>query len=207
MKVFGKGQHLKTFPRRQECSMKIQWKGAALLAPVSPTMVTCGDFDGDANIITIGWCGMVSTRPPRVYISVRPSRHSHGIISEKGEFVINLTTDSMAKAADKCGMYTGKKVDKFTRFGLTRERASIVSCPMIAESPVSLECKVISVTPMGSHDMFVADVVAVDVKEELIDEKGTLRIERAHLAAYAHGAYYQLGKKIGNIGYALKKKK
>lgn len=207
MKVFGKGQHLKTIPRRQECSMKIQWKGAALLAPVSPTMVTCGDFDGDANIITIGWCGMVSTRPPRVYISVRPSRHSHGIISEKGEFVINLTTDSMAKAADKCGMYTGKKVDKFTRFGLTRERASIVSCPMIAESPVSLECKVISVTPMGSHDMFVADVVAVDVKEELIDEKGTLRIERAHLAAYAHGAYYQLGKKIGNIGYALKKKK
>lgn len=187
--------------------MKIQWKGAALLAPVSPTMVTCGDFDGEANIITIGWCGMVSTRPPRVYISVRPSRHSHGIISEKGEFVINLTTDSMAKAADKCGMYTGKKVDKFTRFGLTRERASVVSCPMIAESPVSLECKVISVTPMGSHDMFVADVVAVDVKEELLDEKGTLRIERAHLAAYAHGAYYQLGKKIGNIGYALKKKK
>lgn len=187
--------------------MKIQWKGAALLAPVSPTMVTCGDCDGDANIITVGWCGMVSTKPPRVYISVRPSRHSHGIISEKGEFVINLTTDSMAKAADKCGMYTGRKVDKFTRFGLTREKASVVSCPMIAESPVSLECKVISVTPMGSHDMFVADVVAVDVKEELLDEKGTLHIERARLAAYAHGAYYQLGKKIGNIGYALKKKK
>lgn len=187
--------------------MKICWKGAALLAPVSPTMVTCGDFDGDANIITVAWCGMVSTKPPRVYISVRPNRHSHGIISEKKEFVINLTTDSMVKAADKCGMYTGRKVDKFTRFGLTREKASVVSCPMIEESPVSLECKVISVTPMGSHDMFVADVVAVDVKEELLDEKGTLRLDRAHLAAYAHGAYYQLGKKIGNIGYALKKKK
>ncbi len=186
--------------------MKINWKGAALLAPVSPTMVTCGDCDGDANIITVGWCGMVSTKPPRVYISVRPERHSHKIISETGEFAINLTTDSMVKAADKCGMYTGRKVDKFTRFGLTKERATQLKCPLIAEAPVSLECRVISVTPMGSHDMFLADVVAVDVNEDLLDEKGTLRIERAHLAAYAHGAYYQLGKKIGNIGFALKKK-
>ncbi len=186
--------------------MKIIWKGAALLAPVSPTMVTCGDCDGDANIITVAWCGMVSTKPPRVYISVRPARHSHGMIKDTGEFVINLTTDSMVKAADKCGMYTGRKVDKFTRFGLTREKASVVKCPLIAESPVSLECKVISVTPMGSHDMFIADVVAVNVNDELLDEKGTLRLDRAHLAAYAHGAYYQLGKKIGNIGFALKKK-
>ncbi len=187
--------------------MKIQWKGAALLAPVSPTMVTCGDFDGEANIITVAWCGMVSTRPPRVYISVRPSRHSYNIIKETGEFAINLTTASMVKAADKCGMYTGKKMDKFVRFGLTREQASAVKCPLIAESPLSLECKVISVTPMGSHDMFIADVVAVDVDDDLVDEKGTLRLERAGLAAYAHGAYYLLGKKIGNIGFALKKKK
>lgn len=187
--------------------MKIQWKGAALLAPVSPTMVTCGDIDGKSNIITIGWCGMVSTKPPRVYISVRPSRHSYEVIKESGEFVINLTTSSMVKAADKCGMYTGKKVDKFTRFGLTKEKASQVKCPLIAESPVSLECKVFSVVPMGSHDMFVADVVAVNVNEELLDDKGTLHIERANLAAYAHGAYYLLGKKIGNIGFALKKKK
>ena len=184
---------------------KIKWKGGALLAPVPPVMVTCGDMD-DSNIITVAWTGLINTQPPKTYISVRPTRHSYGIIKETGEFAINLTTAALVKKADWCGVYTGRKVDKFAKCALTKEEASEISCPLIAESPLSLECRVTDVIPLGTHDMFIADIIACDIDEKLIDENGKLRIEKAGLAAFAHGAYFELGRKIGDFGFSVKKK-
>ena len=185
---------------------KIVWKGGALVAPVPPCMVTCGAGES-ANIITVAWTGIINTVPPKTYISVRPSRHSYGLIRESGEFVINLTPATLVKQADWCGIHTGKKVNKFQRCGLHAEPASEVGCPLISESPLSLECRVTDVISLGSHDMFLADVVAVDVDESLIDGTGKLHLERAGLAAFAHGDYFELGKKIGNFGFSVKKKK
>ena len=185
---------------------KVKWKGGALTAPVPPCMVTCGEGE-KANIITIAWTGIINTVPPKTYISVRPTRHSYGLIKESGEFCVNLTPASLVKAADLCGIYTGKKIDKFARCGLHKEEASAVSCPVIAESPLSLECKVTDVIELGSHHMFLADIVAVDVDESLIDKEGKLHLERADLVAFGHGEYFELGKKIGTFGFSAKKKK
>ncbi len=185
---------------------KITWKGGTLVAPVPPAMVTCGSGES-ANIITIAWTGIVNSHPPKTYISVRPSRHSYGLIKESGEFVINLTTARLVRAADFCGIHTGRKVDKFEKCGLHRADASEVSCPLIAESPLSLECRVTDVIELGSHHMFLADIVAMDVEEELLDGEGKLHLERSGLAAYAHGEYYELGKRIGTFGFSVKKKK
>jgi len=157
---------------------KISWKGGALLAPVPPCMVTCGTLDA-ANIITVAWTGIINTHPPKVSISVRPSRHSYKIIRESGEFVINLTSAELVRSADFCGVHTGAKVDKFARCGLHKESATEVAAPLIAESPLALECRVTDVLPLGSHDLFLADVVAIDVDEALIDEKGKLCLDRA----------------------------
>lgn len=184
---------------------KIVWKGGALVAPVPPCMVSCGDGE-NSNIITVAWTGIINTVPPKTYISVRPTRHSYGLIKESGEFVINLTPTSLVRAADSCGVYTGAKVDKFKKFGLTKEEASEVKCPLISESPLSLECKVTEIIPLGSHDMFLADVVAVDVDPSLIDDKGKLRLDKAGLAAFAHGDYFELGRKIGSFGFSVRKK-
>lgn len=184
---------------------KIQWKGGTLLGPVPPTMVTCGTME-DANILTIAWTGIVNTIPPKTYISVRPSRHSYGIIKERGEFAIHLTTQSLVRAADTCGVYTGRKVDKFVRCGLTKEPSSFLSCPLIAESPLSLACRVTDIIPMGSHDMFLADIVGIEVDPALIDEGGKLCLDRANLAAYLHGEYYALGRTLGTFGFSVKKK-
>ena len=175
-------------------------KGGALVCPLPPTMVSCGDME-NSNIITIGWTGILNTVPPKTYISVRPTRHSYNMIKEKGEFVINLTPASLVKEADYCGIYTGKKVDKFEKCKLTKEEATAVSCPMIAECPVSIECKVTDIVPLGSHDMFMADIVAVNVAEELFDKDDKMRLDKADLVAYAHGEYFALGKRLGNIGY------
>lgn len=185
---------------------KIVWKGGTLLGPIPPVMVTCGTFD-EANIITVAWTGIVNTQPPRTYISVRPERYSYGIIKETGEFAINLTTSNLARQADYLGIHTGRKIDKFKKSGLQKESASVVSCPLIAESPLSLECKVFDILPLGSHDMFLADIVAVDVSEELIDKSGKLRLDKSSLAAFAHGEYYEIGKKIGAFGFSVAKKK
>ncbi len=185
---------------------KMKWKGGALIAPVPPVMVSCGDME-DSNIITIAWTGIINTIPPKTYISVRPSRHSYGLIKERGEFVINLTPSSLVKSADYCGIYTGAKVDKFAKCNLTKEQATLVGCPMIAESPLSLECKVTEIIPLGTHDMFLADIVAVDVDGALLDKNGKLDLSRASLAAFAHGEYYELGKKIGAFGFSAAKKK
>ena len=181
-------------------------KGGALVCPLPPTMVSCGDME-NSNIITIGWTGILNTVPPKTYISVRPSRYSYNIIKESGEFVINLTPSSLVKEADYCGIYTGKKVNKFEKCKLTKEAASVVSCPMIAECPVSIECRVTDIVPLGSHDMFMADIVAVNVDEELFDKDDKMRLDKAQLVAYAHGEYFELGKKIGKFGFSTNKKK
>ena len=184
---------------------KVSWRGGALVAPVPAVMVSLGDME-KSNIITVAWCGITNTVPPKTYISVRPERHSYKILKEKREFVINLTPSSLAKKADFCGMYTGKKVDKFKECGFTKEKSSKIDAPMIGECPISIECKVTDIIPLGSHDMFLADIVAVNVEKSLL-EGDKLCINRAHLCAFAHGEYYKLGERIGKFGFSVKKKK
>ena len=186
--------------------MRIYWKGSALLAPVPSVMVTCGTMER-VNVITIGWTGVVSTRPARVYISVRPERHSHSIIRDSGEFVINMTPASLVEVCDYVGTVTGRCVDKIKKTGLTLIESKEVSAPTLADSPLSLECKVISVESHGSHDMFIADVVAVSVDDSLMDESGRLCLDRAKLLAFAHGEYFELGRKLGKIGISVQDKK
>ena len=184
---------------------KVKFKGGALLAPVPPVMVSCGTME-QSNVITVAWTGILNTVPPKTYIAVRPRRHSHKIISEQGEFVLNLTPTALVRAADYCGMYTGAKVDKFKACGLTKLEAEEVKAPMIAECPLSLCCRVTDVMPMGSHDLFFADILAVYADDTLLDGAGKLHLERAGLAAYAHGDYFALGKKVGSFGFSAKKK-
>lgn len=184
---------------------KVRWKGSALLGPLPTVMVSCGDME-HPNIITVAWAGIVNTHPPKLSISVRPGRFSYGLIRESGEFVVNMTPTSLVKQADFCGMYTGAKVNKFEKTGLTPVAASEVSCPMIEECPMSLECRVTDVIPMGTHDLFLADIVAVHANEELLDEKGKLHVERANLVAFAHGEYFELGKCVGAFGDSVRKK-
>ncbi len=185
---------------------KVQWKGGTLLAPVPATLVTTGTME-HPGILTVAWTGILCSDPPKTYISVRPSRYSHHLIRESGEFVINLTTAELVRVTDACGVLTGAKVDKFAKFGLHKEAANTVSCPTLAEAPVSLECRVTDVIPLGSHDMFLADITAVDIDPSLIDDGGKLHMERAHLLAYSHGEYFALGKKLGSFGFSVKKKK
>lgn len=187
---------------------KVNFKGGALLAPVPPVLVTCGcEEDGNANVLTVAWTGIVNTQPPKTYISVRPTRHSYPIIKENSEFVLNLTSAELVRAADYCGVYTGAKVNKFEKCHLTTEKANIVRCPIITESPMSIECKVTEVIPMGTHDMFLADIVSVSVSEEILDLKGKICLDKANLAAYVHGEYFALGKKLGTFGFSATKKK
>ena len=185
---------------------KIVWRPGTLVAPVPPVMVTCGTMERP-NIITVAWTGNVCSGPARAYISVRPERYSYGLIKESGQFAINLTTAALARAADFCGVRSGRDVDKFSHLGLTPLPAKELSCPILGESPVSLECRVFQVIPLGSHDLFLADVVAVDVEEELMDAGGKLRLDRCGLAAYAHGEYYALGKRLGTFGFSVRKKR
>jgi flavin reductase (DIM6/NTAB) family NADH-FMN oxidoreductase RutF len=185
---------------------KIHWKGSTLLAPLPPMMVSCGDME-KPNIITVAWTGILNTIPPKTYISVRPQRYSYNLIKESGVFTINLTPTHLIRAADYCGMYTGAKVDKFAKCSLTPEAGINVSCPSIAECPISLECRVSDIVSLGTHDMFIADIVTVSVDEGLLDEKGKLCLERAKLAAFAHGEYYEVGKSIGKFGFSAVKKK
>ena len=185
---------------------KVKFRGGAMLAPVPPVMVSCGNAE-QKNVLTVAWTGITNTIPPKTYISVRPKRHSYAIIKETGEFVINLTPASLVRAADYCGVYTGAKVDKFEKCHLTPVEVEEVSAPTIGESPVSLCCRVSDVVPLGSHDMFLADILAVYVDEKLMDENGKLHLERADLCAYAHGDYYALGKMLGHFGFSAAKKK
>ena len=185
---------------------KIKLKGGALLAPLPPVMVSCGTGDA-ANILTVAWTGILNTVPPKTYIAVRSRRHSHALIKEGGEFVLNLTPASLVKAADYCGMYTGAKVNKWEKCHLTPVEVEEVSVPLIGECPLSLCCKVTEIRPEGSHDLFFADIVGVYAEDGLMDGGGKLHLERADLCAYAHGEYFALGKRLGVFGFSAAKKK
>ena len=181
------------------------FRAGTLLAPLPAVMVSVGN-EKEKNIITVAWCGILSSDPPRAYISVRPSRHSHKILRETGEFVINLTTEKLALATDYSGIYTGAKVDKFKKCGLTAIESKCVAAPTIEESPLSLECRVFDVIESGTHDIFMADIVNVSCDEKILDEKGRICYDRAGLLAYSHGEYFALGRKIGKFGYSTDKK-
>lgn len=185
---------------------KIFWNGGALLAPVPPALVSCGTVE-NPNVLTIAWTGIINTKPPMTYISVRPSRYSYNIIKESGEFVINLTTSAMCKTADFCGVKSGAKVNKFEKCHLTPSKATKINAPLIEECPVSIECKVTEIKPLGTHDMFIAEIVGVNVEEKYIDSKGKLNLQQCGLAAYAHGEYFALGRKLGDFGFSVRKKK
>lgn len=182
------------------------FKGGALIAPVPAALVTCGSEDGKRNVLTAAWTGIVNTRPPMAYVSIRPERYSHAIIMETGEFVINLTTSKMAREVDFCGMKSGSKLDKFVKCGFETVKGETVSCPVILASPLSLECKVRSFEELGSHTMFVADITGVTADERYIDSKGKINLQQAGLMAYAHGEYFALGRKLGDFGFSVRKK-
>ena len=185
---------------------KIKWKAGTLAAPLPPALVSCR-HNGRDNLITVAWTGILASDPPKTYISVRPERFSYDMIKESGVFVINLPSSHIIRSIDFCGVRSGRDVDKFAECRLSAEQAYEIDCPTVAECPISLECRVSEVVSLGSHDMFVADIVAADVDERYIDERGKLRIEQCSLAAYAHGSYFALGKKIGSFGYSVKKKR
>lgn len=186
---------------------KLQWKPGTMIYPLPAVMVSCGAEPSSYNILTVAWTGTVCTEPPMTYISIRRERHSYGIIKDTGEFVINLTTERLAFATDFCGVRSGRDVDKFTLLGLTPEPASVVKAPLIRESPVNIECRVKEVIGLGSHDMFLADVVAVHVDDEYIDESGKFRLDRARPICYSHGSYYGLSGELGTFGYSVMKPK
>ncbi len=189
---------------------KQTWRGGALIAPLPAVLISCRGNDTDGkisdNIITVAWTGIVNTVPPKTYISVRKSRYSHSLIKNSGEFVINIPSASMAKKVDYCGIYTGKKVNKFEKCGFTAEKSSSVEAPSIEQCPLCLECKVTDIVELGSHDMFLADILSTRVDEALLDKDGKLRLDKAGLMAFAHGEYFELGKKIGYFGFSTKKK-
>ena len=185
---------------------KIMWKSGTFLYPIPAVMVSCGTMK-KSNIITVAWTGIINTNPAMVYISVRPTRYSYELIKETKEFVINLTNEDLVYATDWCGVKTGSKVDKFKEMKLTKEKAEFVSCPMINESPVSVECKVKEIKKFGSHHMFIAEVLAIHADEKFIDKNGAFDISKCNLIAYSNGGYYSLGKKIGKFGYSVEKKK
>ena len=184
---------------------KITWKGGTFVYPLPAVMVSCGDMK-NSNIITVAWTGIINTNPAMCYISVRPERFSHELIKKNGEFVINLTTKELARATDWCGVKSGRDFDKFKEMGLTKEKATIVKSPMIAESPISVECEVDKIVPLGSHDMITAKIVAINVSDKFVNEKGAFDISKCDLMAYANGGYYPLGKKIGQFGFSVMKK-
>lgn len=183
---------------------KTIWKSGTFIYPLPAVMVSCGDME-KSNIITVAWTGIMNTNPAMCYISVRPERYSYNIIKETGEFAINLTTKELAYATDWCGVKTGAKVDKFKEMKLTKQKAENIKCPLIEESPISIECKVKEIKELGSHHMFIADVLSIDVAEKYIDDKGAFNISKCELIAYANGGYYELDKKIGKFGYSVQK--
>ncbi len=193
-------------PTKQLTGKKRAMKGSVQLSPVPAVLVTCADGTV-TDVVTVAWTGIVCTHPPLTYISLRPERYSYEIIKKTGEFVINLPPSTLVKELDLCGMKSGRDLDKIAACNLTPIPANEVSAPLLKEAPLSLECKVKQVIPLGSHDMFLAEIVSVDVDEALFNTEGRLCMEKAGLIAYAHGAYYTLGKKLGLFGFSTKKKK
>ena len=183
------------------------WKPGNMVYPVPAVLVSCADTKGHSDLVTVAWTGNVCTNPPVVYISLRPSRYSYGLIVDSGEFVINLTTDKLARATDFCGVRSGRDLDKWQACGLTPGRAEKLQyAPTLCESPVSIECRVRQSLDLGSHTMFVADVLAVQADEAYLDDKGRFCLEKAGLLAYSHGEYYSLGEKRGTFGWSVRRK-
>lgn len=192
--------------RKEKTMGKQHWKPGNMLNPVPAVMVSVTDKEGKSNIITVAWAGTVCTNPPMVSISVRPSRFSYQILEETGEFVINLTNESLVKACDYCGVVSGRDVDKFAKTGLTPIPMEHVHAMGIDESPVNMECKITEKRELGSHTMFIAEVVGVTVDDQYMDETGKFHINESGLVMYSHGEYFALGKKLGKFGYSVKKK-
>ena len=187
--------------------MKETWKPGNMLYPLPAVMVSVTDGQGNDNIITVAWTGTICTNPPMVYISVRPSRYSYEMLKKTGEFVINLTTEELAFATDYCGVRSGRDVDKFKEAHLTKEPAQFVKAPMIKESPVSIECRITEVKELGSHHMFLAEVLAVHVQQEYIDKNNKFQLNKAKPIVYSHGEYLGTGKSLGTFGYSVKERK
>ena len=185
---------------------KLKWKPGNMVYPLPAVLVSCGDKEGCVNLMTAAWTGTICSDPPMVYVSIRKERHSHKMIQETGEYVINLTTEDLAWATDFCGVRSGRDMDKFKEMKLTPVFGELQYAPMVEESPVSIECKVTQVMELGTHDMFMAEVVAVYVDEKYMDEKGTFHLEAAKPLVYSHGQYFGVGKHIGGFGYAVRKK-
>lgn len=186
---------------------KVMWKPGTFVYPVPVVMVSCGDSPENYNIITVAWTGTICSDPPMAYISVRPDRYSHDIIKNTGEFVINLTTEDLAKATDFCGVKSGRDIDKFKETGLTPEKANKVNCPLIMESPVNIECKVDRIIKLGSHDMFIARVAAIDVDDQYMDDKDKFHLDWSKPLCYSHGKYHGIRKPLGFFGYSVSRKK
>ena len=182
------------------------WKPGNMLYPIPAVMVSCGREGETPNIVTVAWAGNICSSPAMLSISVRKERHSYDIIKETGEFVVNLTSRDLVKQTDWCGVRSGKDYDKFKEMNLTPQKSQKVSCPGIAESPVNIECKVHSVVELGSHDMFIAEVLCVTVDDRFLDDKGRVDLKKADLVAYSHGEYFALGEKLGKFGYSVAKK-
>lgn len=185
---------------------KQKWKAGNMVYPLPAVLVSCGDKEGNVNLMTAAWTGTVCSEPPMVYVSIRKERYSHHMIKETGEYVINLTTEKLAEATDFCGVRSGRDMDKFKEMKLTPVKGELQYAPMVAESPVSIECRVTEVMELGSHDMFIAEVTAVYVDEQYMDAKGTFHLEKAEPLVYSHGQYYGVGKHLGGFGYAVRKK-
>lgn len=184
------------------------WKGGNMLYPLPAVMVSCASGAGEKDIVTVAWAGTVCTNPPMLSISLRPERHSYHIIRESGEFVVNLVTSRLQRACDWCGVRSGRDYDKWAECRLTAEPAARLElAPAIAESPVNIECRVCDVLELGSHHLFLADVIAVQVEEGLLDARGKLDLARANLTAYSHGEYFELGRNLGSFGYSVRKRK
>ncbi len=184
---------------------KISWKAGNMLYPLPAIMVSLTDKEGNSNIITLAWAGTICTNPPMLSVSIRPERYSYDIIKETGEFVVNLTTKELTYATDYCGVKSGRDVDKFKEMKLTKLASEKIKAVAIAESPVNIECKVREIMELGSHSLFIADVVNVRVDGKLLDEKGRFNLAKSELIAYSHGRYYELGKELGTFGYSIRK--
>ena len=186
---------------------KQSWKPGNMLYPLPAVLVTVADKQGNQNVFTVAWTGTVCSDPAMVSISVRKERYSYHMIEETGEFVINLTTKKLAFATDYCGVKSGRDVDKFKEMHLTPLPGEKVAAPLLLESPINIECKVKQIIPLGTHDMFLAEVVAVHADEAYMDEKGRFSLVKAEPMVYSHGTYYSLGKELGSFGYSVRKKK
>ena len=185
---------------------RIYWKPGTLEYPLPAVMVSCGDME-KSNVMTAAWTGIINSDPAMCYVSIRKERYSYNIIKKTGEFVINLTTECLCRKTDWVGVRTGSKIDKFKQMNLTKEKATKVKCPLIAERPINLECKVTQTIDLGTHTMFMANILSVDVDDKYINKNGALDISKCNLIAYANGSYFSLGKRLGTFGYSVRKKK